>query len=420
MPGAVERSTAFKLFVSTWFLLNGTGNSVLSKLLYNCKGLKSDGSMGFFEKPWFQVWAMFMGMSFVSVFVAVRRMLQRRAGKQFVKPLVMGTTPVSRVFFKICLPASCDLIATFLQSLSLVFTNASIWQMLRGSIIIFSAIIRRFYLKKGTKRFEMVGIALVVAGLVIVGMASLASPSAGASGANTEDWQKALGVFLVLAASATQGCQMVVEEKLLHDVEADAMFIVAIEGFWGVILTTAVFMPIAQLMPGVDGKGVHEDVFPDDFFMPLHSGQIAAMACLYMLFVMSYNMTGMLITQMTQATTRNVLDSGRTLCVWVAMVIIYTFDENMGEELGWYSWIELAGFFVLVSGMFTYYKVVKLPWASLYPDESLLGLQSPLHERGSPVAVREAQRGTTFAQREAQRQGPEGRLDETVELHTSG
>ena len=42
-----------------------------------------------------------------------------------------------------------------------------------------------------------------------------------------------------------------------------------------------------------------------------------------------------------QATTRNILDAGRTLLVWVTFV---TIGGDMGEKLGWYSWIEAGGF----------------------------------------------------------------------------
>jgi len=263
------------------------------------------------------------------------------------------------------------LLATFMQCASLVFTNASIWQMLRGSIIIFAALIRFLYLRKRTQPFEIVGIVIVVVALCVVGLASIYSPSPEAAVQSTA-LEKIAGVLLILGAQATQGLQMVVEEKLLHDVEADPMFIVAAEGFWGLLFTTCIFMPLAQFaLKGtgtLDGSGIYENCFPEDFWMPLHSGRIALFSFSYMVFVMLYNMTGMMITEMTQATTRQVLDAGRTLGVWATFVLI---GGNMGEPLGWYSWIEAGGFVLLVAGMFVYYRVVELPYPGLYPAEGL-------------------------------------------------
>ena len=63
-----------------------------------------------------------------------------------------------------------------------------------------------------------------------------------------------------ILVEATQAFQMVVEEQLLHDIEANALYIVGMEGFWGFIVTSLFCMPLAQALPGVDGQGVHEDI----------------------------------------------------------------------------------------------------------------------------------------------------------------
>lgn len=319
-----------------------------------------------FQKPWFQVWAMFFGMSLTSIPIILGR-LRKKLQKQDPTPLAVGEKMPS-VICKIAVPACCDLIATWLQSVALVFTNASIWQMLRGSIIVFVALIRFLYLKKKTQLYEMAGIASIFLGLLIVGSSSLVSPGAG-KGPETDVVTKLIGVFLMLLAQCTQAMQSVVEEKILCNISADPTFMVAVEGAWGLVLTTGFFMPLAQALPGQDGQGVHENVFPEDFYMWSHNPLIFRISIGFIIVVMVYNVTGMMITQVTHATTRNVVDGCRTFCVWATMVILHLFSDDYGEPLGWWSLIQAAGFVFLILGMFVYNKILKLPCTALYPPD---------------------------------------------------
>merc|ERR1719356_1113908 len=69
----------------------------------------------------------------------------------------------------------------------------------------------------------------------------------------------------------------------------------------------------------------------------------------------------MVITEETSSTTRNVLDAGRTLCVWLFTLLLDVVAPQYGEAVGWFSFIELSGFIVLILGMFVYSGTVKLP-----------------------------------------------------------
>jgi hypothetical protein len=46
------------------------------------------------------------------------------------------------VLVQVIVPAICDFVATYMMNVGLLWINASIWQMLRGSIVLFAAIIR--------------------------------------------------------------------------------------------------------------------------------------------------------------------------------------------------------------------------------------------------------------------------------------
>jgi len=355
-------SVAFAVALCTVFLLMGTASSMLGKIMYQTMApTDEEGDQMLFKKPWFQVWMMFVGMAFTGPILFTQRWFCRPKNGKELKPLASGK-PLWKVMLMIGVPSTCDLLATMLQNIALLFTNVSIWQMLRGSTCIFAAGQRYLYLGKRIRRHEVVGIALVMAGLVIVGAASIVSPSStGDATVEVSTTLKFVGIGCILAAQFVQAFQTVVEEELLHDIESDALFIVFMEGLWGAVLCMVFFMPLAQWLPGKDGEGVHEDVWPEEFYMVWHSTPLLAITFAYGAIVLLFNVAGMVITEETEATTRNVLDAGRTLCVWLFTLLMNLVAPQYGEAVGWFSFIELSGFIVLMLGMFVYSGTVELP-----------------------------------------------------------
>lgn len=82
------------------------------------------------------------------------------------------------IFFRIAVPACCDLIASTLAFVGLVYVNASVWQMLRGSMIVFSGLLSVLFLKRQLWAYNWAGIALCVCGIILVGSAGALSAAA--------------------------------------------------------------------------------------------------------------------------------------------------------------------------------------------------------------------------------------------------
>lgn len=302
---------------------------------------------------------MFLGMTMVGPMSAMHRAFRSWRGREN-QALTSGAS-VGKVFVMVMGPAVCDLVATIFQNVGLVLTSVSIWQMLRGSIAVFSAIQRYLYMGEAPKRYESVGIALVTMGLCVVGYASVLMPDDGSSSGSSNALLSIIGIVCVLIAQFVQAWQTVLEEKLLHNVEVEPNFIVFLEGFWGLLFTTVVFMPLAQLIPGEDnGMGIHENVWPEEPYMLGHSALLVSVAIVYICVILTYNVTGMFVCDHTEATTRNVIDAARALCVWVCALLINAISPGApgGESLGIWSFFELAGFILLVLGLFVYYGVI--------------------------------------------------------------
>jgi len=142
----------------------GTCTVVIQKLIFSMEGKTKSGEKKEFKKPWFQTEAMFIGMFGCLAVYEVMRCVQaakRRKQPQHVsetKPLVnsesvrgqpkKGEMARWKQYCIVCTPALCDMCATAMMNVGLLWIAASVWQMLRGSMVIFSALFSKFFLKR--------------------------------------------------------------------------------------------------------------------------------------------------------------------------------------------------------------------------------------------------------------------------------
>lgn len=86
-------------------------------------------------------------------------------------PLTKG----SHVFnpFILLIPALCDTCATSVMYVGLNMTYASSFQMLRGAVIVFTAILSMGFLNRKLGSREWIGIGMVIIGLALVGLSDI-------------------------------------------------------------------------------------------------------------------------------------------------------------------------------------------------------------------------------------------------------
>jgi len=349
------------------FLISGTMSVMTNKILYGIKAPGINDHVHKFEKPWFTNWAMFLGMTCCLIGFFITRAVKKSRGQAIdvIKP---------KLYWALLIPATCDMIASFLMGVGLLWIPGSVWQMLRGSIIIFTAILKVTYRKKKLLPAEIVGMLSVVCALVIVGVSSFFTPgeveddsseslfvsseeSMSSSSKGSDYWLfMVIGIVLVVAAQALQAFQTILEEKFLHDLDAPETLIVGMEGLYGLLLCSFISMPIAYFLPGEEGLGLHEDTL-DSFVMIGNSVTLLLITLLYVVVILVFNLFGMMITQVTDAMTRNIMEPIRTFLVWVGMVVLYWIFSHFGERLNLWSLLQLAGFLVLTFGVLLYNQV---------------------------------------------------------------
>lgn len=237
----------------------------------------------------------------------------------------------------------------------LCLTTASVYQMLRGSVVIFTSITSVLWLKRTIHSHQWFAVLMVCVGICVVGACSLLYPAASAGADSQSGGGVLLGDCLIVLAQIITAVQMCVEEKLVAKYNTPTLKAIGLEGIFGFIFTCIMLVPMSYFE--VDGAPV-ENV-TDALTQMGNNPWIVIFLIGNMLSIAVFNNAGISVTKMLSATHRMVLDSVRTLTVWLASLAI-----------GWetFHWLQLLGFFILAVGTGIYNDIIKVPCMFTYPS----------------------------------------------------
>jgi len=263
------------------------------------------------------------------------------------------------------IPAGFDLLATAFCCIGIMYIPASVWQMLRGSALIFAALLSVFFLKRKMHAFNWVGLFLCVVGITAVGLANVfgvSTEETSGQGGKRDTGDLIYGMTLVLLGQIVQAAHVIAEEWLMKDVDLPSVQIIGFEGFWGIMMMFFIVYPILWMVPGNDG-GHTED--PLDTAVMLSNSQ-PLMLCVvtYLFSCGTFNITGIQVTAALSAVHRMMMDASRTMVIWAfGLYVHYNVDSDskFGETWNDYSFLQLIGFFILVIGQAVYGEVLKVP-----------------------------------------------------------
>lgn len=347
-------------------LLSGTMNSIVMKLCYQTAATGvADEDAHFFHKPWFMSMVMFVAM----LCALPLYFMQRRH-----KPLSFKTWMIVSV------PSFCDLVGSSMQQVGLIFTPVSIYQMLKGSILLFSAALSVWFLNKRMYIHNWIGVILCVFALTMVGISSVMTIDA--QPIVVSFWEAMFGISIVVFGQIVCASQYVLEEFLLkppNDVSAMAM--VGMEGLWGTGMMGLIILPLFQYMvPGGDVGDVYENT-KDSLAMIANSTSLEILLAISFVSVFVYNVCGVMVTQQASAVHHTFLDATRTVFVWIASVTVYYYpgaDRSFGEPITWWSLLQLFGFVILMLGECIYDGLILVPREWFKPEIGFDPRMSPV------------------------------------------
>lgn len=339
----------------------GTSNSILTKFqdnqcVRNCNDIDPSKHI-LFEQPAIQTLQMFIGeMCIYSVYYTLYKSpFSKRQGYTQPEADATPSTPYRRLVLAI--PSVCDMLATSLMNIGLVYTPVSIYQMTRGAVVLFVAFFSTLFLGRHIKRHEWIALVFVTFGVALVGYSG--------SGASSDQRNPELvpfGISLILVAVALQATQFVIEEKILSHFLLTPLELVYTEGFFGVVILMTMMLMLNFTVQCFESK---EQFLRSAFNLGESLSQtfslkyIIESSLFIMICISCFNFCGISLTHHLSATSRSTVDSCRTTLVWLIAMI-----------LGWekFDVIQFIGFVILVYGTLWFNRVVhpeKLSWFPL-------------------------------------------------------
>lgn len=358
-----------KEYSQTYFIMmalmivTGTCNTVFLKL----QNKFYDTILGYpYQHPWFQTLIMFIGEFYCALFwLCMRGKIKREEEMEKEERISKGEEieelPEASPFFFL-VTMGCDLIGSTLLNFALLNMAGSIFQMLRGAIIIITCAFSIIFLSKYPKNYQWLGVGIVFLGVFLVGLSSQIYASKGGEETNI------LGILMLLASLMFQGFQFIYQEKILNKYKCHPMQLVAWEGTWGVI-SFLILLPIFEFIPcgksfesicSINGKGeLYLEATIFGFQQMFDKIPIFFFTILQTFSICGFNYFGIMLVKMSSASTRAVMDSTRTVLVWIIFMVVPMASGKVLEE---FVWLQLVGFLVLLFGQTIYNAILKLPF----------------------------------------------------------
>ncbi|KAL8898129.1 MAG: hypothetical protein Q9207_006861 [Kuettlingeria erythrocarpa] len=309
-----------------------------------------------------------------------RTLLTQEEADPILKPVMANVderTPlVGRRVFLLAVPACCDVAATTLMNVGLLFVAASIYQMTRGALILFVGLFSVIFLHRKIFLYQWSALFIVVLGVAIVGLAGAIAPNPQAqpdpqsltetaillvreasqrvrtAALSTGSLKTVLGVLMIAGAQIFTATQFVSEEWILENYALEPLKVVGWEGVFG-FSVTLVGMIILHLAVGRTDAGRYGYFDMREGWREITEYRaIAVTSILIMISIGGFNFFGLSITRSVSATARSIIDTCRTLFIWIV---------SLG--LGWetFKWLQIVGFALLVYGTFLFNDIVRPP-----------------------------------------------------------
>lgn len=281
----------------------------------------------------------------------------------------------------LALPACCDITGTTLMNVGLLFVAASIYQMTRGALVLFVGLFSVLFLKRKLFAYHWLSLFIVVLGVALVGLAGaiwsgdqktittpedksdlktaiVAVRELVATAADPVVVRTVVGIFLIAGAQIFTATQFCLEEWILENYALEPLKVVAWEGLFG-LTVTIVGQIILHYTVGVSERGKYGYFDADEGYREMFNNRAIGLSSLaIMVSIGGFNFFGLSVTRSISATSRSIIDTCRTLFIWIV---------SLG--LGWetFKWLQVVGFGLLVYGTFMFNDLVQPPIRSLIP-----------------------------------------------------
>ncbi|XP_047525004.1 solute carrier family 35 member F6 [Pieris napi] len=304
----------------------------------------SDGAERLFNHPFLQAAAMFGGETLCLLAFKVVYVLSRKSEENVLTKGNRNFNPI------ILFPAAVfDLLSTAIMYIGLTFTYPRSLLMFRGSAVLFVGVLSTVFLNKHILLKEWLGMANITIGFVIVGVTDVIFASS-----KHHKGQNSLltGDILIIISLLISACHMVYEEKFISDLDIPPLQAVGWEGIFGFSMMSLLLFVFYWVPPlphfGYRPNGTIGDAI--DGLVQIGNNNL--LLCTVLGSVISVALStfaGLSITKKVSATHRMVLDSIRTIVIWMVSVLV-KWQE--------FYWLHIVGFAVLILSICNYNRLL--------------------------------------------------------------
>eukprot|EP00929_Paragymnodinium_shiwhaense_P121990 TRINITY_DN94493_c0_g1_i1.p1 TRINITY_DN94493_c0_g1~~TRINITY_DN94493_c0_g1_i1.p1 ORF type:complete len:359 (-),score=93.35 TRINITY_DN94493_c0_g1_i1:51-1127(-) len=322
-------------------LISGSLNTILMKFMVMQQvpagpGLPPAG----FDHPYFQSLLMMIGEFLCLIAYYLSRSPKDAAATSEEAP--------KHIFAVACM---MDWTATTLVNMAYLVIAASLVQMMRGAIVIFTCILSVVFLGRRQYGYHILGVTLVFLGITLVSLSAFINPVTGSSASVQPMSAKMMGIMLCVGAQLFQASMIVYEERIMGQYSLAPLLVVGMEGMFGIIFGTTILVAL-NLM--------HVETTSVAFYQMQHSTPLLIAIIGSVFSIAFFNFSGVTVTQRASAVARSTIDVSRTIIIWAVEL-----------AFGWNSFntLQLMGFIVLACGTMIYNRIIVLPLPFLDPPK---------------------------------------------------
>ena len=353
------------VLLSVFYVLAGACNAGFNKYIVSQEsfGLK-------FSHGWFLNLVMFIGES-MGIPVYYLLFHKKKKSEEENEEEEEGKKPEINKFL-LAIPGFLDTCSTGLANIGLILLPASIYQMLKGSLIVLTFLMSRFVVRNKHTLDHYVAIPVSTIGVILVGLSAYLNADENEHTSSAS--QTLLGIILMVIAMFILSIQFCFDEYFMRRYSCHPLICIGYQGVFGFFINLCLCIIFYFIKCGSYEK--REDVpyfvenmcteddnnewHPENIIFALRQLMdnhiLTIIVPITIIFMSSFNIFGVSITKYGSATTRSVTDNCRSFLVWLWFLMPF----NQEDLIETFNWIQLIGFICICLGAFMYNGMLKL------------------------------------------------------------
>ena len=240
--------------------------------------------------------------------------------------------------------------------------------MMRGLELFFVCLWSKIFLKNPIYKHAILGIGSLIFGLSLVGLSAVLFDDKSVAK------DPLVGIILLCISQFFSSTEYVFQEKFIKHYEVHPFQLVGFEGLWGVLIYTILLIIFQFVSCKSWSKSMREGVcsinddgeyhIEDSIFAFRQMWNRKAILIVYIFYVISialYNIVGINLTKLVSSTARAVVDTVRTVFIWLFFLFIHPVDGTKET----FRPLQFVGFCFLVFGTLVYNEILVIPFCGL-------------------------------------------------------